>query len=1423
MYSVEDLLISHGYKLPQNNNSVPSSHQSTSLSSSYEQRQQRSKSRSEIGDKRSGHIISNGYKADSTAYVSGSSANTTKGYPCDTESRDRKQRTEGEGISNQGDRRSPGDSLTSDSGLYDGPRGMSSQPRGERDVAYWRRRGQDFSVLLDYAEFREHHGGGGGVRVPGKAEGMRRTPEMATATEEQYRERQCRADMARARERELALQQWKMSAERKYQSLGTEEWRPAMGVGRQPSEGEGDKWTQEQRRPRTAEGAVPPRTKAKSQSLPRMALPSDGLQYFSMSSSTPDPYGSYRINGHPTRDPHGRHHSEGSGRERWAENGRSGAQSAPLPKARFSRPLRPPSYEAHQQMRGSVEMLSADMTPRSRDRTPLPFTRQEYFAPDPGGSGMEPPGYIPPPSYRRQPIRVNSRSYADAMGNYQYRGDPYLQGPAMAEVQQWFMRQTGMSWPDHHRDGRRSVPCRRQAYPGYNEERLGNVQYIPFDDPRVRHISGGGIDGNSLTDADKIRNIRNEMPVIPLSEKNPDDSAFFPPEVSFNSTEPSKSNLSNCVNEDSWQRQMQGKTNSNTAVDQNCNLYPAIQENSKSPQVSQPSFKQEQGFSEMITQVKKFEPEETENKKSRRKLKETMFCLVSVPINLQTTKEAADQNNNEKEPSPTVRPVENTASQSHHQSVSNTSSSMKELQTHSTSSSSMKSPQNAPLRKEFVDAWSLQESADKELCYAGSWPGNQYRNQETQTGSPEVSRGASSSSTLIHGMLDPPSSDTTTDSGVSTDCSANYGFPIKGQKNLSPSCNSAFSRTRAGSSSSQPGKAPAQHQPSSTPRSPDLQPSNRGSAPKPQVVEEAFGQFLLKPVGRRPWDAIEELESINKELQDQIGKRPSANQSIENLDEAYQNIVEMNSSNSEVGGTAHGMNPNSLEWETKRPISSPDNNLSEQHLIKSNLNIRSDSDSKSIVVTQPDNREVRRAFSRPKGKSPNLNKPQKEEDIGLVRYEVPEMLRGDPGSLRQDIAVPKECLLKDVGLTVYTTIPDTVDTGSPAGLSPESPMLTSPSDHSELCESLPITPSEGRRHLDKHSLEINTANEQSSVKSVSLNNQTHFHSKMENERHNKKDISVSNSSERLPHSLPAKSYYFKFRTDCIHNDNDDETYSDHLRWENEQTLADKHLETLLSQEKANSMATEDLSNLYQVQCAEGIPENESIEQRAARILGIAVPAESLVVAQQDGNKLSQGTPNSTESELVFNEATENETRHVRRKSEDVSGTTMDTHGEAQNMEEEIGSGKNFESSVAESSVEVHTVIPVFEIPEFPPGSLPLSLPATEDMELALSVSGRERKGWSTGKIVEALQDKLAASSSSPSLGSQTGPERIARMKEVDSVFHMKHLSLKSTNSTEETEEEIVEDETEEEGKEEVEMEKEMREGLEDEKKGEEEE
>ncbi|CAF98746.1 unnamed protein product, partial [Tetraodon nigroviridis] len=684
------------------------------------------------------------------------------------------------------------------------------------------------------------------------------------------------------REREAALHQRRTVAERKCQSLGNDDWRPAVHFGRQLSQSAGERWTPEQQRlhVRTPEGVVVhPRTKAKSQSLPRMLQP-ESLQYVEITSAGPDFY--RRVNGHPLT------HHDFYRAPRWPENGRpaSATQLSVTPKPRFTRPPRPPSYEMHQQIRGSCEVLSGrdSVIPLARERTPIPMSRTgdaqlDYFAQDSG-----PPGYIPPPSYKRAPVMGGGhRGYADIPVEYRYKGGVYQQLHMAPDGSHWFTRHPVGVWPDVQRE--RCMSGQKQLYPVYSsqEHRGGGIQYIPFDDPRIRHLSSA-LGGNSLTDADKIRHICNELPSVAASEPSSINSAFLPPPLAP-SNQTSSGNLDNDSNR--WHSDLHNETVDNfPAIDQNCNnRFPKNRRPPSSPSsafqapITRLSSHQgpilDQVFAETITQVKKIVPDSgTENNSNtKRRVSETIFCLVSVPVHTPTNVNkdpAADQNNNETIPGLTV--TADTFAVGLKESLNVRSKSVNEMPVkshysrfHTSSTSSLRNYKRAPLRKEIIDAWILQANDDKQICCAGSWPGNQYRNQETQTGSPLTVLKSPESQSPPAGQEPVPR-----EGDLSAESCSPYGYPMAGQKNLQLSSNSAFSRLGLSPTQlSLTEEAPSSPSKSKNQRDPQLLSPKRASSNSLEGAEQvAFGQFLLKPVTRRPHDAIGELESINKEMED---------------------------------------------------------------------------------------------------------------------------------------------------------------------------------------------------------------------------------------------------------------------------------------------------------------------------------------------------------------------------------------------------------------------------------------------------------------------------------------------------------------------------------------------------------------------------
>lgn len=992
-----------------------------------------------------------------------------------------------------------------------------------------------------------------------------------------------------------------------------------------------------------------------------------------------------------------------------------------------------------------------------------------------------------------------------------YRGDLYQQIQVAPDGSHWFTRHPAGSWPDPQRE--RSISGQKQLYPVYTTQERpgGGIQYIPFDDPRIRHISSA-LGGNSLTDADKIRHIRNELPSVTVSEPVSDDSAFLPPplgpfiaaKLADDANQTSSRDFDNDNNR--WHSDLHKETVDNfPATDQNCNnRYPKNQRPPPSPSSafqapltrtsSHQGSSSDQVFAETITQVKKIVPDSgpENNRNTKRRVSETIFCLVSVPVHTPTNINkdlAADQNNNETIPSLTVTNTETFAvglkERPNVRSKSVNEMPIKPHYSHfyTSSTSSMRNYKRAPLRKEIIDAWALQANEDKELCYAGSWPGNQYRNQETQTGSPLTVVKSPEPQSPPGGQEPVQSvSDITTDSGLGTDSSTLYGYPMTGQKNLHLSSNSAFSRLNL-SPTQLSSLQPSQQDPFSPSKARDQgnqQPSSprkSNSSPPESAEQVAFGQFLLKPVNRRPCDAIGELESINKEMEDTISKRPSVGQCID-LDGVNKRLDQFKSGAYFTAGPEPG----------REAISLPP-----MHIEKPNIKVRS----KSLASTADlDSMDIKSAFSRPQA---NNIPPTNELSILLNPDSRDSCLPPLPPHnesnqlYRQDIPVPQESLLRDVGLTVYTETP-----GGPGEPMQRSLSVPSPLSHKEISQSVELL-WENRTATVKNS----SSPEHNSNKELQADIETERKAKSDNVPPFRGEVNLRICRSRSESSRSPQREISSHITRLTRgvsfvfdNDDGDERYaiSEPLTYKNESTIADKHLENLLIKEKANSLPAEDLSNLYEVKCAKGIPENESIEQRAARILGISVPVEALGVSDKQSEDNQDDEDTTVRQELQSQgkktqqvvgecEQVKEETLIVHRaETEEVKETGLEVDNEEGDRQKHSCSHSDGEDN---EDTEIQSQV-VLDLPEFPPSKLPLSLPVTPNEKLVLSMCSVEKRGrGGAGKLIESLQDKLTstASSSSTSLVRST-TDRMARLKELDSVSRIRRLSLKGSESEE---------------------------------------
>uniref|UniRef100_A0A3P9DDS7 Junctional protein associated with coronary artery disease-like n=1 Tax=Maylandia zebra TaxID=106582 RepID=A0A3P9DDS7_9CICH len=1179
MYSVEDLLISHGYKLPKSD--PPSA-------TPFDKRP--ADCQRELVDNRAGRGTLNGYEADRGASITGiygSRQALVKGYPSiDIESGDRNQRRKEIGIGILGDTQPLGDSLATDSGP------------------------------------------------------------QALITAEEYR------------------------AER--QSLGTEEWRPAVGLGRQLSDGDGERWAQDHYyRLRTPEGFFHPRTKAKSQSLPRVLSPDgrDSRELIPSRPSLPD-------------------------RQRISSTVFSGSHVALLPKPRFSRPLKPPSYEIHQQTRGSAEMLAIDQGVKQKDR-PIYYPRggdlrQDYFAQHSAITGMEPPGYIPPPSYRRAlPPRAVSVN-RNEMANLRWRAEA-LQMPS-SDPGRWFYRQASSSWLEPY--GERSASYRKQVLSSGHEEQPGHG---PALNTETRKTAPGDSDSSNrwpnrgIKKSDSVASEQTRTPFLPSS--------------------------------------ILGKP---------------------PPPPCKPA---DQGVSETVTEVKKAEqpepPEKDKTKNLKKRLSETIFCLVSVPVTPQLTGTIRDQNNNNEK------------------SLQSTSSAEAELQALTGSIASSKTSSRAsskmfkklPCRPPKINHY-------KELKLSGSWPANQYRDQETQT-SPEARKAGPENKEAQQDPV-PPGTEVTPDSGGVVGTA--FSFPIKGVKSLKLSSNSAFSLTST--FSNQLNKSTAQQ--------PAVPPSGNVEEIKPaaNTGQEKFEPFLLKPATQRPWDAVKELETIKKEVQDQqqqqSSKQPSVDKCIEDLNEAYKDILELGTASNKVPNGSVQIPERIKIRLTSEPLNKPSS-------------LRRSAVSWSV---DPEYREVKSAFSRPATKSVTFSKQLREElpvpprETGFREYRVVAHLSrrrsNDGRTVKLDLPdEPIETPLCDFSPTTHTTAAE-------VPWADRQPMqdastLTSPPDYEDICQTLRQSrdPSDASKASAGHSRPNDTetlqdlsaeSEEECPICKRELENQMRQGPLPPLHEENSSDSSANqNGSPPQCTALESPSEDTKI----------EEPNASCSNQSGSEVCAEKTEQHSLTQEnvgegeKTDNAQAENLDNLCIVNPAESIPVDGATEDlsSAATVLAADQPTDPQVTEEQSVNETATEEEKSEDKEATAGETPEGS---AGKQTAEVKTEEQDNATPVDKQEQEK---KPFALPEHRLGLRTHLGRDLPGLPEFPPDRLPLSVPPNLDRRLSLSLEG-ERRSKGPSQRIEALQNKLAISPG------RVAVERLARMRDVDVMYRVRRLSIRSTDSGE---------------------------------------
>ncbi|XP_028605816.2 junctional cadherin 5-associated protein isoform X1 [Podarcis muralis] len=858
MFSVEDLLISHGYKL------------SKTPTNSYENRTDGFQQ--EITDRRVGHRTVNGFPTNSGASV-GSKKTVAKSYLNDNEARHAIQGRQ-LGPSYHKDFSSLANTHASEGRFYDRPQlAWPSRPKTDKDLAYWRRRGQDFSVLLGYTDRGDSEMKG--MAVPCALYGL-------------DKESQWEVGGGMENVRRTGMQEtWNAPGDYRWQSLRTEGWTQPTNFGGLMTDGDRERLLQEMYLVRRGGTAIASHAKGKSQSLPRVLSP-ESLQCVEMPSLVNSKH-SLRGTKATSCPP------SGFGLET-SKHPEPVAHFHPLPKPKYGRPLKPPSYELHQQTRGNLEagLLQDD---QRKDEAISSLTKandqiQDACSQD---AGLEPPLYIPPPCYKSPAQQSMSRPLPGEVPDYDMCFSNGMQSPVERTRAMLGYHPSASTYCKGEQ-----VPRDKKSHLRHGEGYLSSVQYIPFDDPRIRHIKVAHQD--SLQDDEKYAVDTNRTGSHAFQESSLEreyNSAFFDSlntavkcdQVPDSSAHGGKWLAESSVDQDSCALPIQRDgCDAGNGLD---HRYPKGRLSVQSLQMETPC--------ETVTKVKTFEPgtEIQSKRSSKKKTNETIFCLVSVPVKSELSLPDTDRNNNLTQGAEEKNGFDDSGGLQE-QSLLSTSSTDLELQALTGSMANKNELQKQELwwRPEFKqtnDLRFLQPAKHKELQYSGSWPGDQYKDQQTQTSFTEEPK------ILCHRLqrLEPSSSNTVTASqlsryGASTaeaeDLSVlpaddrkcrQVALSAKAPGYLDKASNNVCSRTVVLSPKACQ-KLPCA---SCTPlpgqeRETTCLIGEEGSSPCSS--KELFGQFLLKPVSRRPWDIISELESFNKELQEQEEQEEQSEDGVEN-------------------------------------------------------------------------------------------------------------------------------------------------------------------------------------------------------------------------------------------------------------------------------------------------------------------------------------------------------------------------------------------------------------------------------------------------------------------------------------------------------------------------------------------------------------
>ncbi|NWS52659.1 JCAD disease, partial [Chunga burmeisteri] len=1270
MFSVEDLLISHGYKLSKN------------PPVSYENRYDGY--RHEVTVNRSAQRTLNGFEAESRAGAYRKKP-LVKTNSSSTESSHRSQgRQAGPGYHH--DLQGLSTFHTSEGGVYDRPQlAWSSQPKTDKDLAYWRRRGQDFSVLLGYSQKA-------GAEMKGLA--------AAPGTPRHPKESQLKVGTGAGYVRRSGLQEsCEVPGHCKWQSLGTESWNQPKKVGRQMSEGDREKLLQELYSLTLGDNVLSDHNKGKSQSLPRVLSP-ESMRCVEMPSLT-NSNNSLSVTKTPSYPPNrlsvesAKHHE-------------TGGHFLPLVKPKYGRPLKPPSYELQRQTRAPAE--TAGFQDHYEKDEPISYLakvnepRQDACIQD---SGLEPPVYVPPPSYKSPPHHNVTPYPLNEVPNTDTYASSDQQGPAEQVVPcQRPAMNTFEAGGDPCKEN--NLPHGKQSHARRPADYLRSVQYIPFDDPRIRHIKIAppeGLQNNAKYTENACSPSSGALQERDLEAQY--NSAFLDALNSSNSAKGERTSDSS-THSNRWLAPSIRDQENCALPDQrdSCSTTNHSLHNEASMEYTKgkPSVRNSHMDStcETVTKVKKFEPGTgmQSKKSSKKKMNETIFCLVSIPVKSESNLPDTDRNNNITQ-SPDKNGFDNNGALQE-QSLLSMSSTDLELQALTGSMTNKNELQKQELWrpeefKQMNDLRFIQPTKHRELKYSGSWPGDQYKDQQTQTSfteepkSPQFFHGTKPGQPNSNKLLSPKLPGCTASmigskqTGLPSDerSCRHSAYGMKGQMYLNQSSNSAFSRTATSVLQAPSPKAhqsqpmPAQERETSLLSKGDVV---KGEAGAPCNSKELFGQFLLKPVSRRPWDAISELESFNKELQGQEESMSSE----EDLESAVPS-------------------PQAGALTQRRASRNEKSNQEPKHCRKS-----------ETVVPEVPVFKSGRVKSKSESWSVGMEHGGEPGCVGSQGSSQPggssERVRPADGSLITEMRTgeAKSRTSKQPGrmgplMRVLSSSPSSSCPSNPFN----NPVLQEMSEEQNYLDFVKLSKGETPTN--------DTVLERGSVARLSLTKR--------NQGHSEPDLrSVGLDVAPGPGA----------------------NHSDHT----------------------NANAVE-------------IPVNESLQARAARILGIDIAVESLLpddrVGPHPGTSPANGAQDfeSSVGSTVSDKEGKRESSYEGRRKCGWTESALFVRAGGRSLHPE-------ESQTTHQEASAKTLVTEQILEQ------PVSPSQGEDQNLVCKSAvyqHSEKRVRSTSKVIETLQGKLT------SPPSRTAMDRLVRMKEVDSVSRMRRLSIKSADSREEVDEE----------------------------------